>query len=102
MGKAIKVVLGDIEFRTMTIAQSHFSRMLQGYRIGDLVSEDHSKLLLELLKRHPEARAKIGVGVHHFEVMDGGMNSQCFAVHRVDGSFEDFSYKTCISEGKYK
>lgn len=102
MGKAIKVVLGDVEFRTLTIASKYFSGMLQGYKIGDVVSEDDSKLLLELLRRHPEARAKIGVGVHHFEVMDGGMKSQCFAVHRVDGSFEDFSYKTCISEGKYK
>lgn len=102
MAKAIKVVLGDVEFRTLTIASSFFSKMLQSYRIGDLVSAKDSELLAELLKRHPEARAKFGVGVDHFEVMDGGMKSQCFAVHRKDGSFEDFSYKSCISEGRYK
>ncbi|MBN6103492.1 DCL family protein [Xanthomonas sp. CFBP 8703] len=102
MGKAIKVVLGDVEFRTMDLARQHFSAMLWSYKIGDIVSPDHSRLLSELLKRHPEADIKVGVGLKNFEVIDDKQGSQCFAVRRIDDSFEDFSYKSCITEGRYK
>lgn len=102
MGKAIKVVLGDVEFRTMTLARDHFSAMLWRYAIDDVVSHEDSKLLWELLKRHPDVDVKIGVGFKNFEVIDDSQGSQCFAVRRIDGSFEDFSYKSCITEGRYK
>lgn len=102
MGKAIKVVLGDVEFKTMALARERFSEMLWSYRVGDVVSAEDSILLAELLKRHPEVDVKTGVGVRHFEVMDDMQGAQCFAVRRIDESLEDFSYKSCITEGRYK
>lgn len=102
MGRAIKVVIGDCEFRTMTLARQYFSSMLWSYKVGDVVSPVDSVQLAELLKRHPDVDAKVGIGVKHFEVIDDEQGSQCFAVRRTDDSYEDFSYKTCITEGRYK
>lgn len=102
MGKAIVVVLGNTKFDTLGAASKYFSSMLWRYKVGDVVSGDDSILLAELLKRHPEFSAKVGIGVRNFEVIDDKMGGQCFAVRRVDDSCEDFSYKSCVSEGRYK
>lgn len=99
MGKAKEVVLGSIRFRTMTLAHQHFQEMLQSYDVDDHVSDEDAELLLALLKRHPSYAAKVGVGIARFEVIEAEFGSQCFAVRRIDGSYEDFSYKKCISEG---
>lgn len=101
MGRAKPVDLGVVKFRTMGEAHDYFQRMLGSYKPGDRVSAKDGLELYELLKRHPEAATKIGVGVSHFEVASHDFNSQCFWVHRTDGSFEDFSYPTCITEGRY-
>lgn len=93
--------LGVIKFTKMGDASLHFHQVLQSYRPGDRVQDAHGAQLVELLKRHPDYEAKMGVGIAHFEVIDADFGSQCFAVRRVDGSFEEFSYKTCISEGRY-
>lgn len=102
MGRAIKVVVGGLEFRTMTLARGHFSAMLWSYKIGDVVSPVDAVQLNELLKRHPDVDVKVGIGVKQFEVIDDLQGSQCFAVRRTDESYEGFSYKTCITEGRYK
>ena len=101
MGRAKPVDLGVIQFSTMAKAHEHFHLLLQSYSPGDRVEDIHAIQLAELLKRHPDYAVKRGVGISHFEVMEAEFGSQCFAVHRVDGSFEDFSYKTCISQGRY-
>lgn len=100
-GKRQPVDLGVIKFEKMVDAREYFHTVLQSYRPGDTVSAEHGAQLAELLKRHPDHAAKVGVGIAHFEVIDADFGSQCFAVRRTDGSFEDFSYKTCISEGRY-
>ena len=100
-GRGIPIDLGVIKFEKMGDASQHFHQVLQSYSPGDTVSDQHGAQLAELLKRHPDYAAKVGVGVAHFEVINADFGSQCFAVRRIDGSFEDFSYKTCISEGRY-
>lgn len=100
-GMRIPVDLGVIKFATMRDARAHFHKMLQSYSPGDTVANDHEVQLAELLKRHPDYAAKVGIGVLRFEVIAADFGSQCFAVRRPDGSFEEFSYKTCISEGRY-
>lgn len=100
-GKRRPVDLGVIKFAKMGDAREHFHRMLQSYQPGDVVGAEDGAQLAELLKRHPDCAAKVGVGIAQFEVIEADFGSQCFAVRRVDGSFEDFSYKTCITEGRY-
>lgn len=99
MGKAKPVILGNTSFKSESAARLFFQQMLRKYAPGDRVSDDDAVMLEHLLKRHPESHGKIGEGVDHFEVMSHTFNSQCFAVHRTDGSYEDFSYKWCVSEG---
>lgn len=99
MPRANPVVLGTMTFRSELAAKAYFKAMLNGYSPGDRVTKKDGVLLTELLRRHPDWEAKIGEGIDHFEVMTHSFNSQCFAVHRTDGSFEDFSYTWCISEG---
>ena len=99
MGKAQPVILGDTTFKSESAARVFFQSMLRKYKPGDRVSSEDEVLLGHLIKRHPESHGKIGEGIDHFEVMSHTFNSQCFSVHRTDGSFEDFSYKWCISEG---
>ena len=99
MGKAKPVDLGTCAFKSEAAARVHFRAMLRRYVPGERVKDEDAVQLAALLMRHPEAHAKVGEGIDHFEVMSHTFNSQCFAVHRTDGSFEDFSYTWCISEG---
>lgn len=99
MGRAKAVDLGIKKFRSESEAMEFFHNMLQGYSPGDRVSDEDAALLAKLLERHPDSDIKIGEGIDHFEVMSHSFNSQCFAVHRTDGSFEDFSYRWCVTEG---
>lgn len=98
MGNAKSVVLGTVTFNSESAARTFFQKMLKSYSPGERVSSKDAVLLEHLLLRHPEVSGKIGEGIDHFEVMNHIFNSQCFAVHRTDGSFEDFSYKSCISQ----
>jgi hypothetical protein len=101
MGKRIPVDLGVVKFSSLKEATDYFGDVLHSYRPGDRVSAAHQAEILALLNRHPDCAAKIGVGVDRIEVIEADFATQCFAVRRVDGSFEDFSYHTCISEGRY-
>lgn len=100
MGKACPVDLGVKKFRSKSEAMEFFHDMLQRYWPGDRVSDEDAEILAELLKRHPDSEAKIGEGIDHFEVMSHSFNSKCFAVHRTDRSFEDFSYHWCVAGKK--
>jgi hypothetical protein len=99
MGKAKPVTLGSTTFKSEASARTFFQKMLRSYKPGERVRDEDAALLEHLLMRHPEAHGKIGEGIDHFEIMSHTFNSQCFAVHRTDGSYEDFSYKWCVTEG---
>lgn len=95
-GKPIPVVIGSITFPNQSQALSFFKKMLSKYSPEDVVSDEDSKHLAELVKRHPEYSEKLGNGLHHFEVMRAEYNSQCFGIVRRDGSRVDVSYKVCV------
>lgn len=101
MGKRIPVVMKSISFKSLKEATEYFSGVLHSYQPGDTVSALHERQIRELLKRHPDVAAKTGVGIRSIEVIDADFDTQCFAVRRTDGSFEDFSFHTCVSEGRY-
>lgn len=53
--------------------------------------------LLHLISRHPDAERKIGVGVHHFEVLSNTRGSgRSFVVVRLDETSVRFAYDKCI------
>jgi hypothetical protein len=94
----ISVDLGIRKFRSRDAARRFFQDMLHSYANGDRVSAAHAQLLTELIKRHPEYRIKLGAGISHFQVDGADFASQCFYVHRLDGTHEDFSLHACIDE----
>lgn len=96
MARGRPVKLDTREFRTKGEATAYFSSMLARYRPGDRVNDDDAKDLASLLKRHPEAKEKIGTGIEHFEVMSADYGTQCFWVVRSDKTMERFSYPRCI------
>ncbi len=97
MGRAKPVVLSTRTFAKQGDAWVFFRAMLARYRPGDRVSDEDGEDLLGLLRRHPDASAKIGAGVDHFEVQEADYDTQCFRVVRHDGTWERFSYHVCIA-----
>jgi hypothetical protein len=100
VGRSIPIAVGDRKFASKGDAVEFFREMLNRYRPGDHVSDPDAVDLKNLLQLHTEAERKIGTGIHHFEVMDGGFGTQCFKVVRTDGSSDDFSYGHCITPKK--
>jgi hypothetical protein len=98
MGHAKPVELATRSFETRAAATAYFREMLNLYRPGDRVSEEHSLDLAALLERHTEYAAKVGSGVDHFEVFMTDHGTQCFRIVRVNGTGTDFSYPHCISQ----
>jgi hypothetical protein len=100
MGRAKPVILATRTFSKQGDAWDFFGDMLHRYAPGDRVSVADQADLAELLKRHPDASAKIGVGIDHFEVQEADYDTQCFRVVRTDGTWERFSYQTCVAPGR--
>ena len=96
MAKAQPVEIAGQQFDRKTDALAFMKVMLNRYRPGDTVSAADGAFLAEALKRHPEARTKIGAGGRGFEVRSADYGTQCFWILRIDGSEERFSYKNCV------
>jgi hypothetical protein len=96
MNQSMLMKLSDRCLANQGEATVFFRAMLGRYRPGARVNESDRGYLEELLKRHPEYRAKVGCGVSHFEVMRTEFGSHCFRIVRTDGSGTDFSYRSCI------
>lgn len=97
VGRGKPVILATRSFCTKQDAHAHFKSMLAKYSVDETVSEEDAKDLASLVLRHPEAAEKIGVGIHHFEVMSADYGTKCFAIVRKNGTREDFSYIACIT-----
>lgn len=97
MARSKPIVLQSRTFATQGAAKVYFGEMLKRYTPGDRVTTEDAKCLEGLLHRHPEATAKIGVGIDHFEVQSADFGSQCFRVVRTDETWARFSYNVCIA-----
>jgi hypothetical protein len=92
-------------WKTKSAAHDHFQAMLNRHKNGDCISDpvDHDDLIA-LLKRYddllpPGEATKAGSGVaHFFRDRNGGdgYTSDCFWVHRTDGSRIDFSFVKAV------
>jgi uncharacterized protein with von Willebrand factor type A (vWA) domain len=96
VAKAQLVEIAGHQFSRKTDALAFLKGMLNRYKPGETVGVQDSEFLLEALKRHPDAVAKIRSGIQGFEVRSADYGTQCFWILRVDGSDERFSYKSCI------
>jgi len=93
----IPVSIGRRHFESKGDALEFFKNVLNGYSPGELVSKDHNQFLSDAIEKHPDAAEKIGSGISHFSVGSADYGTQCFWVHRNDGSRDRFSYKSCVN-----
>lgn len=91
--------IGSRKFKSGAQIYQYFASTLGSYSIGERVSEEHNKMLLEVIVQgHPNADEKLGNGVEYVYVGEDTVYKQkCFLVMRKDGSSVDFSYRKCVS-----
>jgi len=95
MAKAVE--LPSQYFKTQKAAMQFFKDMLHRYSEGQILNSDDSRLLCELLYRHPEAEDKIGQGIKHFcRSTSPEYHTPCFFIVRTDDQATEFSYISCI------
>jgi hypothetical protein len=104
MAKAVTLTNGRT-WATRTAAIDHFTEMLSRYKHKEVLQPgaDHEDLLALLYyydrTLDPNASTKVGAGVAYFAkglAHGEGFTSACFHVHRLDGSFDDFSFIKAI------
>jgi len=89
--------IGDMNFGTKKEALAHFKRILNSYGYGESLTEPDFIDVLALLRIHPRAEEKIGVGVRAIRVEGIRYKTKCFRIVRTDSSFDVFSYTKCIN-----
>jgi hypothetical protein len=87
------ISFGELHFPRKGDAIAFLNSILQKYDVGDKVSPDDSKILMDALIHHPDAKEKIGSGVLSFSVRSAQFGTKCFWVNRTDGTTEKFSHK---------
>lgn len=88
---------GELHFERRGDAIAFLNAILQKYDVGDKLNAADTKVLLDALAHHPEAKDKIGCGVSGFSVRSADFGTKCFWVNRTDGTTEKFSHKACVS-----
>ncbi len=99
MGKARSITLETRLFEKAGDATLFFREMLHRYALEEKVSEEDSKDLAALLKRHDECDEKIGSGISYFKVSNAPHphSGRCFWIVRTDDSEVDFSVPYCLA-----
>ena len=97
MGKKISIEIGENTFETKKEALAFYKEILNSYKPGDQLNDEDFELIFDLLKKHPNAKEKIGEGVEKIAVERDEYTTQCFHIHRIDKSIENFSYIKCIN-----
>lgn len=88
--------LGGLFFGSKGAVAEHAKAIKDRARPGTILEGQDMDFMLDLLRWHPHAADKIGVGVRHIIVRSNPMMGHNeFYLRRVDGSGTDFSYKQC-------
>jgi len=99
MSRAKPVELPSRTFAKQSDATDFFKKMLNRYVDGQRIGPEDSRLLFELLQRHPDE--KIGPGIDYFyRDRNPDQPTSCFHILRIDGQRTDFSYPSCIKGTK--
>lgn len=99
---AIPYVVDGIQFETQRALANYVSHLLASHCAPYCLSPDETRFMSDLLTRHPSADIKMGCGVHSIWIRKNGMFGNGFYVHRVDGTWEDFSYRQCLRPQTYE
>jgi|SRR5579871_2199821 len=94
----MEVRIGQEVFKTKKDLLAKLKGMLHAAELGVELGEPEHSFLMEMVKRHPEGKKKIGPGVRAFRVTTSEYKNRCFEVIRVDGTETDFSYTKCVVE----
>lgn len=94
----MEVRIGNEVFKTKKDLLAKLKGMLHAAELGVELGEPEHSFLMEMLKRHPEGKKKVGPGVRAFRVTTSEYKNRCFEVIRVDGTETDFSYTKCVTE----
>jgi hypothetical protein len=104
MGKKCPITIGEYEFETKKDAKEAIKKILNGHRMGYILTGDEDTFIRDLIALHPATEDKIGCGIDHIEIRpdpDYG-TTRCFHIIRPDGSSTDVSYQKCIDGEKYR
>lgn len=94
MARGHRIDLATRSFDSKSSARDWVRSMIAKGR--DFTDEEHADLLA-LVRRHPEARQKIGVGVTRFYAdRVNKYGTRGLFIEREDGTGTDFSYITCL------
>lgn len=85
--------------KTMADKLQFFKNILNRYSIGEYLKGQDFDDVFFLLKKHPNAERKIGVGIKDLLVLDSYGN-KCFCVIKHDNTKDNFSYKKCLGYKK--
>ena len=91
-------------FKTKSKLVDRIRAILYTYEPGDSLSLSDKGFIVDLLKNHPRAAAKIGCGVLSIEVEINQVykSNRGFWLTRFDGSRTDFSFLECITPDDYQ
>jgi hypothetical protein len=95
---AKQIIIGSLIFLSKKKAEDFYRDIRDKYAIGQQTSDEHTRLLIDLINIHPEAEQKIGLGISHFSVgIDEHYGTtKHFVIHRIDGSSTDVSFLQAI------
>lgn len=101
MGRGKTVEIEGKSFPTQGAFKLYVKELLESLPFDEAIQDPEHSFLVQLLKRHPNAADKIGVGIDYFKVMTNahyGGKTKSFHVFRLDGTYADFSYHNCLSD----
>lgn len=92
------VTIAGLTFPSKGEAKQFFGAIRNRYADGARLDDEDHSLIRGLLACHPETKEKTGAGVAWFCVETDAVfgRTRHFVVHRIDGSFSDFSFHACI------
>lgn len=93
--------IGSREYRSKEAAKVAIRQVLYRYQLGASVAQADHEFVADLLRLHPDADRKGGVGIARFEVCRNG-GTRGFWVIRTDGSETDFSYLECLRASSHQ
>lgn len=93
----MKVTIGRFSFPSKTAAIAEIRRIKDDYPLNTALVGDDAELMLAVLGNHHDRIQKIGVGVQHISVRRIEHGARGFWITRIDGSCDDFSYKTALN-----
>lgn len=88
--------VGGLRFLGKKPAYTHLRKIVNSHTPGDILPPHEAELFLDIVRRHPRAEDKIGVGIKHFEIDRGVGGTLCLKVVREDDTEDDISIKKCI------